>query len=100
MNRRHALDGAVGAQAWSSTVGVFISSSMPGTSCAGRSSAAANRTLWRIVLVRMRTDERTRAYVTRRLAEGKTKREIMRRLKRYVAREIFKALSRPTAASP
>jgi transposase len=54
----------------------------------------ANSALWRIVLVRMGTDDRTRDYVERRLAEGKSKREIMRCLKRYVAREIFKALPR------
>jgi hypothetical protein len=35
------------------------------------------------------SDERTRKYVARRLAEGKTIREIMRVLKRYVAREIY-----------
>jgi hypothetical protein len=52
----------------------------------------ANSALWRIVLIRMRSDPRTRAYVSRRLAEGKSKREIMRCLKRYVAREIFNNL--------
>jgi transposase len=54
----------------------------------------ANHALWRIVLVRMSSDPRTRAYVERRLAEGRTKREIMRILKRYVAREIFNKLPR------
>jgi hypothetical protein len=37
----------------------------------------------------MRYCARTRAYVARRTAEGKTKREIMRCLKRYVAREVY-----------
>ena len=37
----------------------------------------------------MSYDERTRKYVARRLAEGKTIREIMRVLKRYVARELY-----------
>jgi transposase len=37
----------------------------------------------------MSSDERTRKYVARRLSEGKTTREIMRVLKRYVAREIY-----------
>ena len=42
----------------------------------------------------MRTDERTRAYVARRTLEGLSKREIMRCLKRYVAREIYRVLNR------
>jgi len=46
----------------------------------------ANHALWRIVFTRMSNDERTRKYVARRLAEGKTTREIM---KRYVARELY-----------
>jgi transposase len=49
----------------------------------------ANHALWRIVFTRMSNDERTRKYVARRLAEGKTIREIMRVLKRYVARELY-----------
>ncbi len=55
----------------------------------------ANRALFTIVLVRMRHDPRTRAYVARRTAEGKTRKEIMRCLKRFVAREIFHALTHP-----
>lgn len=53
----------------------------------------ANSALWRIVFTRMATDPRTRAYVTRRTTEGKTTREIMRCLKRYVAREVYKTLT-------
>lgn len=52
----------------------------------------ANSALWRIVLIRMRTEERTRAYISRRSTEGLTKREIMRCLKTYVAREVYGAL--------
>lgn len=52
----------------------------------------ANRALHSIVLVRMRHDERTRAYVRRRTQEGLSKKEIMRCLKRYVAREAYKRL--------
>ncbi len=37
-------------------------------------------------------DPRTQAYAARRTAEGKTRKEIMRCLKRYIAREIYKAL--------
>ena len=40
----------------------------------------------------MRRHQPTRDYIARRLAEGKTKNEIMRCLKRYIAREIFHAL--------
>ncbi|MFG3559018.1 IS110 family transposase [Micromonospora sp. NPDC047557] len=52
----------------------------------------ANRALWRITLVRMRCHQPTKDYVTRRTAEGKTKTEIMRCLKRYIARETFPLL--------
>jgi transposase len=41
----------------------------------------------------VRRDERTRAYVARRTAEGKSKKEIIRCLKRYIAREIYRILS-------
>ena len=48
----------------------------------------ANHALWRIMFTRMSGDERTRKYVARRTAQGRTTREIMRSLKRYVAREL------------
>jgi transposase len=54
----------------------------------------ANHALWRIVFTRMSSDPRTRAYVERRLAEGRSKPEIMRVLKRYVAREVYRHLPR------
>ena len=54
----------------------------------------ANHALWRIVFTRMSSDERTRKYVARRLAEGRSTREIMRALKRYVARELYPHLVR------
>jgi transposase len=57
----------------------------------------ANRALFLIVLVRMYRDRRTRAYVARRTAEGLSKPEIIRCLKRYVAREIFSLLPRTGA---
>jgi transposase len=50
----------------------------------------ANHALWRIVLTRLgQRDPRTVASMQRRLAEGRTKPEIIRSLKRYVAREIY-----------
>ena len=54
----------------------------------------ANHALWRIVFTRMSGDERTRKYVARRLAEGRSTPEIMRVLKRYVARELYPHLVR------
>jgi transposase len=53
----------------------------------------ANAALYRIVLTRLRYDERTRTYLERRTAEGKSKREIMRCLKRYVAREVHRCIA-------
>jgi transposase len=53
----------------------------------------ANSALHRIALVRMRHDERTREYVARRKREGKTTKEIMRCLKRAIAREAYRALT-------
>ncbi|MFF7602926.1 IS110 family RNA-guided transposase [Streptomyces mirabilis] len=61
----------------------------------------ANAALYRIVLTRLRREERTQHYLERRSAEGKTKREIIRCLKRYVAREIYqyiRAVSLPQPA--
>jgi transposase len=56
----------------------------------------ANRALYTIVITRMRIDERTRDYVRRRTAQGRSTREIIRCLKRYVAREIYRDLTTPT----
>ena len=52
----------------------------------------ANRALYLLALGRMGWDERTRAYVEKRTRDGKTKREIIRCLKRYIAREVYQAL--------
>jgi transposase len=49
----------------------------------------ANHALWRIVLTRMSSHPPTRAYVERRTAEGLSKTEIIRCLKRYVARQVY-----------
>jgi transposase len=54
----------------------------------------ANAALHRVVVVRMRSHQPTLNYVRRRTAEGKTKREIIRCLKRFLAREIFGYLCR------
>ena len=52
----------------------------------------ANAALHRIVVVRLRHDERTQAYMRRRTTEGMSKAEVIRCLKRYVAREVFSVL--------
>lgn len=58
---------------------------------------AANNALWRITIVRLATDARTQAYLARRTREGHSKREIIRCLKRYVAREVYRELLAPAA---
>lgn len=55
----------------------------------------ANAAIYRIVIVRLCHDERTRQYMDRRVREGMKKPEIIRCLKRYVAREVFSLLRRP-----
>ena len=55
----------------------------------------ANAALYRIVVVRLCYDLRTQAYLCRRLAEGMTKIEVIRCLKRYVAREVYSILRKP-----
>ena len=52
----------------------------------------ANHALWRIVITRMSSHAPTRAYVERRTGQGLSKKEIIRCLKRYVAREVYRHL--------
>ena len=58
----------------------------------------ANHALYQVVLVRMASCQRTKDYVAKRTAGGKSKREIMRCLKRYAAREIYRQITNPQAA--
>jgi hypothetical protein len=63
----------------------------------------ANSALWRIVIVRMTSHQPTKNYIARRTAEGLSKQEIIRCLKRYVARELFPHVQKvitPTALEP
>lgn len=63
----------------------------------------ANRALFAIILSRMSCDPSTRCYVRRRTTEGLSKKEIIRCLKRYLARHIYKIITRhqlPTRPSP
>jgi transposase len=55
----------------------------------------ANCALHTIVLARLRWDERTRRYVDRCITAGRTRREAIRCLKRYVAREIYRLIKQP-----
>jgi transposase len=54
----------------------------------------ANAALFRIVLVRIAHDPDTKAYLERRTKEGRSKLEVIRVLKRYVAREVYRHLPR------
>ena len=60
----------------------------------------ANPALYVIAISRMAHDPRTRAYVKRRTTEGLSKKEILRCLKRYIARELYKVLTRPKTQAP
>jgi len=55
----------------------------------------ANAALYRIALSRLRWDPHTRAYLAQRITEGKTRREALRCLKRYIAREIYQLICEP-----
>jgi transposase len=57
----------------------------------------ANCALWTIALVRMSSDAATRAYVARRTREGKTKKDIVRCLKRHIARQMYHLITQPVA---
>ena len=58
-----------------------------------------NRALHAIILTRRRTDPETIAYIQRRVSEGKSDREAVRCLKRYLARSLFRQLeAMPQAA--
>jgi transposase len=60
----------------------------------------ANHALWRIALVRMRCHPPTRAYVERRTRQGLSKLDILRCLKRYIAREVLPAPHQPATHGP
>lgn len=53
----------------------------------------ANAALYRVVLCRLRWDPRTRAYMERRTQDGLSKKEIIRCLKRYIARELYRIIT-------
>jgi transposase len=84
--------------AWASLCGVAPLQASSGRVTRHRLNRSGNRqanhALWRIVITRMASDPRTRDYVARRLDEGLSKPEIIRVLKRYVARETWRHLPR------
>ena len=59
-----------------------------------------NQALHLIVLTRLRYDPATRAYVTRRRAQGKPNREIRRCLVRYLARQLYRLLEANPSFDP
>ena len=67
----------------------------PAASSQPRRHRQANSALWRIATTRIRHDAATKDYVTRRQAEGKNRKEIIRCLKRHIAREIYRLLTNP-----
>ena len=58
----------------------------------------ANSALYTMAITRMAHDGRTRSYVARRMSEGKTKKDAIRCLKRYIAREAYRALAQDMEA--
>jgi transposase len=60
----------------------------------------ADYALYILAVTRMAWDSRTRPYVAKRQADGKTTKEIIRCLKRHIAREIYRLLTTPAAATP
>ena len=60
----------------------------------------ANSALYTITIARLRWDKRTQDYLRRRVAEGKTRREAIRCLKRYIAREIYQDLTKTKSTPP
>jgi transposase len=60
----------------------------------------ANAALHRIVFTRLRVDPRTQDYYERRIKEGKTRREVVRCLKRHIAREVFHRILPVSSQAP
>jgi transposase len=89
--------------AWAKLCGVAPLPASSGTTTRHRLNRGghrqANAALYRTVIVRMQHHEATRNYVERRTGEGRTKAEIIRCLKRFVAREIW-GLMRPLREQP
>jgi transposase len=59
----------------------------------------ANASLYRVALCRLRWHPATRAYAERRTTDGKTKKEIIRCLKRYIARELYELITTTSSST-
>lgn len=59
-----------------------------------------NKAIYTIALIRMNRDPQTREYVTRRTSQGRTKKEIIRSLKRYITRQIYRQLNAAAVPDP
>jgi transposase len=59
-----------------------------------RGDRAANSALHIIAIGRLRTDQRTKEYVAKRISEGHSKLEAIRMLKRYISREVYTIIVR------
>lgn len=70
----------------------------PAADCRGE-RAQASAALYRIVMIRLNRDTRTRLYLERRTKQGLSKHEVIRCLKRYVAREIYGQIQPPLPLS-
>ena len=84
--------------AWAPLCGVAPTPASSGKTTRHRLNRGGNRqansALYRIVISRLSCDDVTQAYMARRLEEGRSRKEIIRCLKRYVARQVFKHLRR------
>ena len=65
-----------------------------------RGDRQLNRALHTIVIVRTRHYPKTKAYIAKRISQGKTTRETRRCLKRYIARQIYRLLENPHHQTP
>jgi hypothetical protein len=59
------------------------------SAAAGGGNRAANNALWVIANVRLGSDPRTKEFLAKRTATGNSRKEIMRMLQRYIARELY-----------
>lgn len=59
-----------------------------------------NKAIYTIALIRMNRDPATRGYVTKRTSQGRTKKEIIRSLKRYITRQIYRTLNAAQESLP
>ena len=62
-------------------------------------ATGSQHALYRIALVRMSAHQQSRDYVARQHGNGRTKKEMLRLLKRAIAREIFRLLTRPAQST-